>query len=60
LILDNYFKLEENKTSLKREALAGATTFATIAYIIDLPFRGPLRAAIQCAGTSLRTSKHPA
>ncbi|HEX5736564.1 MAG TPA: NCS2 family permease [Blastocatellia bacterium] len=28
------FKLEENKTTLRREALAGLTTFATMAYII--------------------------
>ena len=32
MILDKYAKLEENKTSLKREALAGVTTFATMSY----------------------------
>jgi AGZA family xanthine/uracil permease-like MFS transporter len=32
--LNQYFKLEENKTSLRQEALAGVTTFATMAYII--------------------------
>lgn len=32
--LDKYFKLEENKTSLRTEVLAGVTTFATMAYII--------------------------
>ena len=34
MILNKYFKLEENKTTLRREALAGLTTFATMAYII--------------------------
>ncbi len=33
-MLKNYFKLEENGTSLRTEALAGFTTFATMAYII--------------------------
>ena len=34
MIFNEYFKLEENKTTLRREALAGLTTFATMAYII--------------------------
>jgi AGZA family xanthine/uracil permease-like MFS transporter len=33
-MLSNYFKLEENGASLRTEALAGLTTFATMAYII--------------------------
>ncbi|HKS41166.1 MAG TPA: NCS2 family permease [Blastocatellia bacterium] len=33
-MLKDYFKLEENGTSLRTEALAGFTTFATMAYII--------------------------
>jgi len=33
-MLKNYFKLEENGTNVRTEALAGVTTFATMAYII--------------------------
>ena len=33
-MLKNYFKLKENGTSVRTEALAGVTTFATMAYII--------------------------
>jgi len=33
-MLKDYFKLKENGTSLRIEALAGLTTFATMAYII--------------------------
>jgi len=33
-MLSNFFKLEENATSLRTEVLAGFTTFATMAYII--------------------------
>jgi AGZA family xanthine/uracil permease-like MFS transporter len=33
-MLTSYFNLEQNGTSIRREALAGATTFATMAYII--------------------------
>ncbi len=33
-MLKDYFKLEENGTSIRTEALAGVTTFATMAYII--------------------------
>lgn len=33
-MLKDYFKLEENGASLRVEALAGVTTFATMAYII--------------------------
>ena len=33
-ILQNFFELEAKKTSLKRELLAGATTFITMVYII--------------------------
>ncbi|MFP5261406.1 MAG: NCS2 family permease [Blastocatellia bacterium] len=33
-MLKEYFKLEENGASLRTEALAGVTTFATMAYII--------------------------
>ncbi|WP_028573570.1 NCS2 family permease [Desulfonatronovibrio hydrogenovorans] len=33
-MLDSYFKLTENKTTVKREVIAGVTTFLTMAYII--------------------------
>ncbi len=33
-MLKRYFKLEESGTTVRREALAGITTFATMAYII--------------------------
>ena len=33
-ILQNYFELEAKNTSIKRELLAGATTFITMVYII--------------------------
>ena len=33
-MLKNYFRLKENGTSVRTEALAGVTTFATMAYII--------------------------
>ncbi len=33
-ILDQFFKLKENKTSIKKEFIAGFTTFITMAYII--------------------------
>lgn len=33
-MLKDYFRLEENGTSVRTEALAGVTTFATMAYII--------------------------
>ncbi len=33
-MLKKYFRLEENGTSVRAEALAGVTTFATMAYII--------------------------
>ena len=33
-VLIDYFKLEAKETSLKRELLAGATTFITMVYII--------------------------
>ena len=33
-MLDKIFKLKENNTSLKQEAVAGITTFATLSYII--------------------------
>jgi AGZA family xanthine/uracil permease-like MFS transporter len=32
--IERYFKLKENKTSLKIETIAGTTTFMTMAYII--------------------------
>ena len=32
--LQNYFELEAKNTSIKRELLAGATTFITMVYII--------------------------
>src|SRR5260370_14180506 len=33
-MLKDYFRLEENGTSIRTEAVAGVTTFATMAYII--------------------------
>lgn len=33
-MLDSYFKLSENKTTVKKEIIAGVTTFLTMAYII--------------------------
>jgi AGZA family xanthine/uracil permease-like MFS transporter len=33
-LIDRYFKLTENKTSVKQEMLGGLTTFVTMAYII--------------------------
>jgi adenine/guanine/hypoxanthine permease len=33
-MLDRFFKLKENKTSVKTEVLAGLTTFMTMAYIL--------------------------
>src|SRR6201997_2485242 len=33
-MIDRYFKLSENRTSLKQEMLGGITTFVTMAYII--------------------------
>ena len=33
-MLENYFKLRENNTSIKTELIAGFTTFITMAYII--------------------------
>ena len=33
-MIDRYFKLTENHTSVKREMLGGLTTFVTMAYII--------------------------
>ncbi|SHI33372.1 NCS2 family permease [Parasporobacterium paucivorans] len=33
-IIDSFFKLKENKTSIRTEILAGITTFVTMAYIL--------------------------
>src|SRR3981189_238439 len=33
-LLDRYFKLTENRTSVKQELLGGLTTFMTMAYIV--------------------------
>src|SRR6202789_17159 len=33
-LIDRYFKLTENKTTVKQEMLGGLTTFVTMAYII--------------------------
>lgn len=33
-MLDSYFKLSENNTTVKKEVIAGVTTFLTMAYII--------------------------
>ena len=34
LLLDRYFKLTENRTTVRQELLGGATTFMTMAYIV--------------------------
>ena len=34
LLLDRYFKLTENQTTVRQELLGGATTFMTMAYIV--------------------------
>ncbi len=36
IILEKYFKLKENNTTIKREIVAGITTFLTMAYILSL------------------------
>jgi len=33
-LIDRYFKLAENQTTVKQELLGGVTTFVTMAYII--------------------------
>jgi AGZA family xanthine/uracil permease-like MFS transporter len=33
-LIDRYFKLAENRTSVKQEMLGGLTTFVTMAYIV--------------------------
>jgi AGZA family xanthine/uracil permease-like MFS transporter len=33
-LIKHYFQFEKNKTNLKQETIAGATTFLTMAYII--------------------------
>jgi adenine/guanine/hypoxanthine permease len=33
-MLDKYFKLKENKTTVRTEVIAGITTFMTMAYIL--------------------------
>ena len=33
-MLDRYFKLTENQTTVKQEMLGGLTTFVTMAYIV--------------------------
>ncbi len=33
-MLENFFKLKENKTNVKTEVIAGITTFMTMAYIL--------------------------
>ena len=34
--MENFFKLKENNTTVRRELVAGLTTFFTMAYIINL------------------------
>lgn len=58
-ILENLFKLKENKTDIKTEVIAGITTFMTMAYIIfvnpailsdaGMPFDGVFIATIMGA-----------
>lgn len=33
-MLDQYFKLKENNTTVRTEVLAGVTTFMTMAYVL--------------------------
>ena len=33
-MIDNFFQLKKNKTSITQELLAGVTTFVTMAYIV--------------------------
>jgi len=35
-MLDKYFKISENKSSIRTEIMAGITTFMTMAYILFL------------------------
>lgn len=42
-ILRSYFKLDENKTTVRTEILAGLTTFITVAYILILLLTGKAR-----------------
>jgi AGZA family xanthine/uracil permease-like MFS transporter len=61
-MLEKYFKLTENRTTLRTEILAGTTTFLTMAYILavnpmilekaGMPFSGVLTATILVASLS--------
>ena len=47
----DYFKLEENRASLRTEVLGGVTTFATMAYqqaalVLDWPFASALAVSL--------------
>ena len=42
--ISEFFRLEENGTTVRREVLAGATTFFTMAYIIYFQFMGGTKA----------------
>ena len=62
-MIDRYFKLTENQTSVKQEMLGGLTTFVTMAYIIvvnprilsltGMPIEGALFAT--CASAAIAT-----
>lgn len=57
-ILDSFFKLTENKTSIKTEVLAGFTTFVTMAYALlvipnVLKFSGMNAAGIKGDGAAI-------
>ena len=71
-MLDRFFKLAERGTSLRTEAMAGATTFLTMAYIVfvnpgilaaaGVPFAGAatataLGAAVMCITMGLVTNR---
>ncbi len=60
--LNKFFKLEDNKTSIKTEVVAGATTFLTMSYILainpsllshaGIPFSGVLTATVLVSAIS--------
>jgi len=50
-LIDRYFKLAENKTTVKQEMLGGLTTFVTMAYIIVV--NPQILAQAECRPTAL-------
>jgi xanthine/uracil/vitamin C permease (AzgA family) len=58
-LIDRYFKLAENKTSVKQEMLGGLTTFVTMAYIIVVNPKSWLRRECRQTAWSLRRVRPP-